>query len=369
LKLGIKPETQGDYMGQTTSPAELPAWPHFIIQSMADGVITVDGQMRISDLNRAAKKLTGFSRAEALGRFCGEVLHSSMCGRECPLKLAMNGSEPVAREAVLTNRLGQKIEVVLTASALRDDDGNLLGGVETLRDITLLKLMENERRQLAGMFAHDLKGPVVGVAGLLNRLLQGKSGQLSEPQAVVLETIFQEMRRLEKLITDFLDFVRLDLHILKPLSSAIHVEEECLAVIQRYQTLAEARNVTLVGEFPQEIIILQADPVLLQRALGNLVENAVKYFPPQTQVTLKVVDDGQAIKFLVQDQGQGIDPADLPHLFDLLYRGQSQGQASSLGLGLAIVKRIFEARNGQLGVTSQPDQGAPFIAILESFFA
>jgi PAS domain S-box-containing protein len=278
-------------------PAGLPEWSHFIIQSMADGVITVDGRMRITDLNRAAEKLSGFNRDEALDRFCGEILHSSMCGRECPLKLAMNGGEPISREAVLTNRLGQKIQVMLTASALRDDEGNLLGGVETFRDIAPFKLMENERRQLAGMFAHDLKGPVVGVAGLLNRLLQGKSGPLSEPQMAVLQTISQEIRRLEKLITNFLDFVRLDLHILKPLTSAIQVEKECQEVMNRYQTLAEAKNVNLVAEFPQEIIILQADPVLFQRALGNLLENAIKYSPPQTRVTLKVLDTGRDIKF------------------------------------------------------------------------
>jgi two-component system phosphate regulon sensor histidine kinase PhoR len=347
-------------MGKTIIPASLPEWPHFIIQSMADGVITVDGRMRITDLNRAAEKLTGYSRQESLGKFCGEILHSNMCGRECPLKLAMNGAEAVSREAVLQNHLGQKIEVMLSASALRDDEGNLLGGVETFRDIAPFKLIENERRQLAGMFAHDLKGPVVGVGGLLNRLLQGKSGELTSPQKVILETVFQEIRRLEKLITNYLDFVRLDLHILKPLPSAIQVEKECLEVVNRYQVMAEAKNVSLSTEFPQEIIILQADPVLFQRALGNLVENAIKYSPPQAQVSLQVLDRGQEVKFVVQDQGPGIDPDDLPHLFDLLFRGKGQGQESGLGLGLAIVKRIIDAHNGRLWVESQPGQGAAF---------
>jgi two-component system, OmpR family, phosphate regulon sensor histidine kinase PhoR len=351
-------------MEKNIVPATLPEWPHFIIQSMADGVITVNGKMQITDLNRAAEKITGYNREDALGRFCGEILHSSMCGRECPLKLAMSSNEAVSREAVLTNHFDQKIEVMLTASALRDDEGNLLGGVETFRDIAMFKAIEKERRQLAGMFAHDLKGPVVGVAGLLNRLLQGKSGTLSEPQTAILETIFQEIRRLEKLITDFLDFVRLDLHILKPLASAIQVEKECLEVVNRYQTMAEAKNLTLSPEFPQEIIILQADPVLFQRALGNLVENAVKYSPPHTQITLQVQDSKTEVKFMVKDQGAGIDPNDLPHLFDLLYRGKGQGQESGLGLGLAIVKRIIDAHNGRIWVESLPNQGAAFYFVL-----
>ena len=75
-------------------------WPHFIIQSMADGVITVDEKLRVTDLNRAGEKLTGYLRKDALGHFCGEILQSSMCGRECPLKMAMNNGEVVTREAV-----------------------------------------------------------------------------------------------------------------------------------------------------------------------------------------------------------------------------------------------------------------------------
>ncbi|AEB09439.1 sensor histidine kinase [Desulfobacca acetoxidans] len=341
-------------------PLGLSDWSHFIIQSIADGVITVNGEMRITDLNRAGEKITGYSRAEALGKYCGDILRSSMCGRDCPLKQAMISGEAVSREAVLHNRLDQKIEVMLTASALRDDHGNLLGGVETFRDNAPFKLMEKERRQLAGMFAHDLKGPVVGVAGLLNRLRQGKVGELNEQQQAFLETIYQEILRLEKLISNFLDFVRLDLHILKPLASAIQVEAECLAVINRSRPMAEAKGVDLQLAFPQEVIILNADAVLLQRALGNLVENAIKYSPPQSQVILKVQDLGKEIQFVVQDQGPGIDPDDLPHLFDLLYRGKDSGQESGLGLGLAIVKRIIEAHNGRLWVKSELGQGASF---------
>jgi PAS domain S-box-containing protein len=320
--------------------------------------------MRITDLNRAAERLTGFDRQEALGLFCGEVLQSSMCGRECPLKTAMNSGEVVSREAVLTNRQGQKIDVMLSAAALRDDQGNLLGGVETFRDIGPFKLMEKERRQLAGMFAHDLKGPVVAVGGLLNRLRQGKVGELTKNQRAFLDTIYQEILRLEKLISSFLDFVRLDLHILTPLPSAIQVEKECLEVINRCQPLAEAKDIALEMEFPQEVIVLQADPTLFQRVLCNLMENAIKYSPPHSAVTLKVQDLGTEVQFAVRDQGPGIAPQDKAHLFELLYRGKSAGQETGLGLGLAIVKRIIEAHQGRLWVESEAGQGATFLFTL-----
>jgi two-component system phosphate regulon sensor histidine kinase PhoR len=335
-------------------------WPHFIIQSLPDGIITVDGQLRVTDLNRAGEKLTGRTRGAALGQHCGEVLRSSLCGKECPLKTAMNSGEVVTREAILTNLQGQETEVMVAAAALRDDQGNLLGGVESFRDIGLFKRMENERRQLVGMFAHDLKTPVVAAAGLLRRLAQGKVGELAEAQAAYVETITREIGRLEKLINNFLDYVRLDLHLITPLPSAIQVEEACQEAVSQVQPLADAKGVTLQTEFPPEPLVLQADPLLLQRALSNLLENAVKYSPPGSLVSLQVRALGAELQFSVQDQGPGIAPQDQAHLFELLYRGKSAGVESGLGLGLAIVKRIIDAHGGHIWVDSQEGRGSTF---------
>jgi two-component system, OmpR family, phosphate regulon sensor histidine kinase PhoR len=339
-------------------------WPHFIVQSMADAVITVDGDMRITDFNKAAEKLTGYTRQEALGMSCGKVLQSSMCGRECPLKMAMSDGEAVTREAVLHNRHGQDIEVMLAASALRDDQGNLLGGVETFKDISPFKMIEKERRYLVSMFAHDLKSPVVSVAGLINRLRQGKVGELTPPQASYIETVYQEIQRLENLISMFLEYARLDLHIITPMPSAIQVEQECQEVINRLRPQAEAKHIVLETDYPQKIIVVQADSLLFQRALCNLVGNAIKYSPPDTRILVSVTDLDHQVKFAVQDQGPGIAPEDQVHLFELLYRGQSAGKESGLGLGLAIVKRIIDAHDGRIWVESEKGKGATFFFTL-----
>jgi two-component system, OmpR family, phosphate regulon sensor histidine kinase PhoR len=339
-------------------------WSHFIIQSLPDGIVTVDGQLRVTDLNRAGEKLTGLTRGAALGQHCGAVLQSSLCGQECPLKTAMNSGEVVTREAVLKNRLGQDTEVMLAAAALRDDQGNLLGGVESFRDIGLFKRMENERRQLVGMFAHDLKTPVVAAAGLLRRLALGKVGELGEAQAAYVETITREIARVEKLINNFLDYVRLDLHLITPLASAIQVEEECQEAVSQIQPLAEAKGVTLQTEFPPDPLVLQADSLLLQRALSNLLENAVKYSPSGTLVSLAVRCLESEVQFSVQDQGPGIARQDQGHLFELLYRGKSAGAESGSGLGLAIVKRIIDAHGGRIWVDSQEGRGTTFFFTL-----
>jgi two-component system phosphate regulon sensor histidine kinase PhoR len=340
--------------------ASLGDWPHFIIQSLPDGIITVDGQLQVTDLNRAGEKLLKLSRQQALGKYCGEVLQSSLCGKECPLRIAMNSGEIITREAILQSQRGQGIEVMLAAAALRDDQGHLLGGVESFRDIGLFKRLEHERRQLVGMFAHDLKTPVVAAAGLLRRLSQGKVGELDAAQAAYIETIGREISRLEKLINNFLDYVRLDLHLITPLSSAVQVEEECLEAISQIQPLADAKGINLQTVFPPDPLVVQADPLLLQRALINLLENAVKYSPSKSQVTLEVSDLKTEIQFSVKDQGPGIASQDQAHLFELLYRGKGARAEGGLGLGLAIVKRIIDAHGGRIWVDSEEGRGTNF---------
>jgi len=103
---------------------------------------------------------------------------------------------------------------------------------------------------------------------------------------------------------------------------------------------------------------------LLQRALSNLLENAVKYSPSHSLVNLEVRALGAELQFSVKDQGPGIAPQDQAHLFELLYRGESAGVESGSGLGLAIVKRIIDAHGGRLWVDSHEGRGATFFFTL-----
>jgi two-component system phosphate regulon sensor histidine kinase PhoR len=264
------------------------------------------------------------------------------------------------QELTVLNRLQQTLPVMLSAFPLKKKGGQILGEVIIFRDLSPIKRLEKERRHLVNMFAHDLKTPVVGMAGLVRRLRQGKAGPLTEGQKTYLETIDREMGVLEKLINNFLEFVRLDLHLLTPLASALQVERECQEVLALLQPLAEAKGIVLETEYPQEVQVLQADSLLFRRALENLLENAIKYSPPRTTVALEVRDRGQEVLFAVKDQGPGIAPQDLPHLFEIYYRGADAEKERGFGVGLATVKRIIDAHGGRIWVESRPGQGSVF---------
>ena len=329
-------------------------WSHLIIQKAPAGIITMDGQGRITTCNPAAEEITGYSEEQILGRLAQDVMP---CKREedCPIILAMRGQDIESQETVLLNSSGQEVPVMLRAFVLRDDLGVPLGGVIIFQDLTSVKHLEKERRHLVNMFAHDLKTPVVGMAGLIRRLRQGKLGPLSEEQISYLETVDSGMKRLEDLINKFLEFARLDLRFLTPLPSAIQVEQECQEIIVTLLPLAEAKDVGIKTEYPPEILVLQADPLLFRRVLENLLGNAIKYAPPQTSVLLQVQRNDGETQFAVKDQGPGIPPQDVPHIFEIFYRGKGGRKEQGFGLGLATVKRIIDAHGGRIWVDTNPE--------------
>jgi len=345
---------------EAPGPPQSTVWARVIIDKAPAGIIVMDREGRVTDFNPAAASISGYNREEALGRPVREVLACEKDREDCPIRAAMRGQEVEPQELAILNRLEQSVPVMLSAFPLKTKGGIILGGVIIFRDLTPIKRLEKERRHLVNMFAHDLKTPVVGMAGLVRRLRQGKAGPLSEPQKTYLETIDREMGRLEKLINNFLEFARLDLHILTPLPSALQVEKECQEVFAVLQPLAEAKGIILKTEYPQEVLVLQADPLLFRRALENLLENAIKYSPPRTTVALEVQDRGKEVFFTVKDQGPGINPADLPHLFEIYYRGADAEKERGFGVGLATVKRIIEAHGGRIWVEGHPGKGAIF---------
>ena len=339
-------------------------WSDVIVQNAPAGIITVDGQMLITEINPAAEKLMGYSRDAALGQPYIEILYGGQSGKEGPLEMALSARKVLTKEDVLQNHFGEPILVLLTAFASKDDQGMPIGGFLIFRDLGPFKRLEEERRQLVSMFAHDLKTPVVAALGLLNRLRQGKVEALTPHQTEYINTIYQDIQRLEKLINNFLDFSRIDLHVITPQTSAIQVEIECQDVLALLRPLAEAKGIEFKIEFPEKNIVLHVDPLLFRRALENLIGNAVKYSPPHSWVVLEVREAGVEIQFAVKDQGPGISPQDVAHLFEVYYRGMGSGRETGFGLGLATVKRIIESHGGRVWVETAIGQGTTFFFTL-----
>jgi PAS domain S-box-containing protein len=335
-------------------------WSHFLVHKTPGAVITADKNGRITEFNPAAESMTGFSRVEALGGEAGNILHFQGDEANFSLGQVWEGQLEVTQELTMLNRSGQEVPVMISTFALKDERGIARGGAVIIRDLTLVKRLETERRHLVNMFAHDLKAPVVGTAGLVRRLLQGKLGPLPPPQQNYLETVDRELHHLEELITRFLEFARLDLRIMTPRTQDLDMASECQAVLTLLQPLAEAKSITLVNDLVPKLPVLKADPLLFRRVLENLIGNAIKYSPPGSTVWLKAQAEDSAVRFAVKDQGPGISPGDLAPLFESFYRGQGVSNIPGFGLGLATVKRIIDAHGGRIWVDTALEKGSTF---------
>lgn len=333
----------------------------FLLHNAPAGIIIVDEKMTVTDINALGEKITGFSAGDAVGRHCRQVFRGTLCGDKCPLELIITAEKLLDQEDLLYNRQGDAVPILFSSLAFRDEQGIFQGGALIFRDMSPFKLLEEERRHLVNMFAHDLKTPVVGMSGLLQRLIRGKAGPVLPEQKIYLDTIDHEMRRLEKLIDSFLEFARLDLHILKPIPSAFEVEQECQEVLTLLSPIAEVKSIELKLALPHEVLVISADPLLFRRVLENLLENAIKYSPEHSQIVLAVDGHGDEVQFSVQDQGPGIPPEDLPHLFKFFYRGVESGRERGFGVGLATVKRIVDAHGGHVWVDTHSGQGTTFL--------
>lgn len=329
------------------------------------GFSVVDREGIIIDFNEAAEKITGYAKKEVLGRSHYEILHGTSDTEACPLlhKAILQRQEAVETESSITTKNGENIFLSVTTFPLIDDERRFLGGVELFRDVTAIKKMERERKNILSMFAHDMKNPVLTAGGLISRLLSGKAGTLSLKQEEYLKLMQDNLYRVENLIMEFLDFSRIESKEYKPSLENFDLAVKIKNIIESVNLEAEKKGIAL-QYFPPESgpVIIHADPMMLDRVIMNLLGNALKYTNEGGTVTIEVSDREKNILVQVTDTGIGIPEKHLPQIFDAFFRVGKD--SSGTGLGLTITKTIIEAHGGRIWVQSRKKKGTSFQFIL-----
>jgi two-component system sensor histidine kinase BaeS len=178
-----------------------------------------------------------------------------------------------------------------------------------------------------------------------------------------LETIRQQARILGRVVDDLRTISLADAGALPLARTPVPLGEVVTTVVEAFLARAQARNVRVIGEPGPETILVDADRDRLTQALAALVDNAVRYAPPASTVTVRVAGATRGTgRVEVIDEGPGVSAADLPHLFDRFYQADAarDRETGTSGLGLAIVRAIAEAHGGQVGVTNNASRGAAF---------
>jgi len=333
-----------------------------LFQGLPVGCFMVDSDLKIIEFNHAAEELTGWKKDEAIGKPCSEILNSNLCKQFCPLlESARLKKSFIARDAVISNRFGEEIHIIFSSATVLDKHDKMDAGVEIFRDSTGDLRLQTLRNHLISVFAHDIKTPVAVTGGFVLRLLQEKAGPLTEKQREYLNIIQKENEKIEELIRKLLKLLRMESGQTRPFPTPTSLDRLIHEVVTEFASKAGAKNIRIEVEISEDLSVISLDKTQMDRVIGNIIDNAVKYSPPDTKILIKARKDGDWAIIEIADQGMGISEQDLPHIFEYFYRARNSAEiAEGTGLGLASAKSIVEAHGGRIWVKSREGHGSTF---------
>lgn len=237
-----------------------------------------------------------------------------------------------------------------------------------LENMEELKKADNLRRELVANVSHDLRSPLTSIQGYLETI-QLKGDKITEEEFnTYMQIVLSNTRKLNRLIEDLFELSKLDAKNVSPNLEYISMAELIQDLVQQFKPIAESKNIDLNVVFPDNPrSLIFADISLMDRALSNLIDNALKHTPPNGKVDIISTQNGTDMVLEITDSGSGIPEADLPHIFDRFYQvDKSRSDRDSAGLGLSIAQKIFELHGARISVESLLNKGTTFKVLFPS---
>ncbi len=224
-----------------------------------------------------------------------------------------------------------------------------------------LKASDEMRREMVANVSHDLRTPLATLQGYIETLLIKESQYTPEQRKQYLEMAIRHCQRLNDLVSALLELARLESTQMKIHPEPFNLMELCQDIVQKFMLAAKQKNIEFTTNFKDSLGFVNADIALIERALENLIENALHYTPENGQVSIEIEQAGD-ILLKVNDTGKGIPKEDLKHIFKRFYHSDSKGGKAEghWGLGLAITQKIIELHQSELIVKSEVGKGSCF---------
>lgn len=323
-----------------------------VLTSTPEPVMVFDEDNRLLLINAAACQLRSLVNSTTPGQSMSEVVSNKELYE---LLINVNENKDSTREIKLSNERTYYISVSVV-----NYDQRIVGKVCLLRDITNFRELDAVKSDVVSSVSHDLRTPLTFIKGYATMMQM--VGELNEQQREYVGKIVSGIEDMTKKVNDHLDISRIESGVrlkIEQVSPVLIVEQ----VVNLLQPVALQKNIEIsidadgIGD-----LAIEADVEMLNQAVFNLVENAIKFTPMAGKVGIHLTASEKTILFEIRDTGIGVAPLDRPHIFDKFYRSNRRESYRNhgTGLGLAIVKSIAERHNGQAWVDSKLGRGSSF---------
>jgi two-component system phosphate regulon sensor histidine kinase PhoR len=329
-----------------------------MLVSMDEGVLAIDLKGKIISLNQAFADILRADANELKGKIVHEAIRKPQLLEF--VQATLSSTEPIEETIELHDTEDRQLRA--RGTALLDAHQQRMGILVVLHDVTRLLRLETVRRDFVANVSHELGTPITAIKGFVESLLDGALDDRENANRF-LQIVLRQVDRLDAMADDLLTLSRLES---EPEQQAVELQPDSVqtvlqAAIQTCVTSAAEYRISIELKCDADLVA-EIDAALLERAVVNLIDNAVKYSDSDT--TVRVVGesvDGQIV-IRVEDEGCGIAAYHLPRLFERFYRvdkARSREQGGT-GLGLAIAKSIVESYGGQIELESYPRLGSTF---------
>ena len=335
------------------------AWSETLIQSILEGIITINDEGRITSFSHGAERITGYSQSQVLEQPIDQILRLP---HEEGLFTAHLPPQGKTRHMDILTTSGRRVTLAVTNTQLMSPTIESSQMALVIRDITEEEAAQNLRSYFLANISHEFRTPLSAINASVELLLDDLEDLSTAEISELLNSIHMSVSGLQTLIDNLLESLSIEAGRFSIHRRRTDLNKIVIDAVRMMTPLLNRRQQRLTVEEPDELPQVYADPTRLTQVLVNLLSNASKYGPIKREIelTIRKIDE-RFLRIAVADRGSGVSPLDRKDIFRRFVRLESHAGAQyGIGLGLSVVKAIVDEHGGEVGVEPRPDGGSIF---------